>query len=118
MTTRYAEFRKLSPKITSALIKMRQESFKNGAVRGKYKVLTALAIVVVTKCEPCVRSYVKSAIRAGVTEEELTEFLNVAITEGGCPAEQWAIKAYKFYKELKQSKQIEEELCCQDEEIE
>jgi len=47
-----------------------------------------------------------------VTQEELLEFLNVAITEGGCPAEQWSLKAYQVYKELQQGKQIEEEVCC------
>jgi AhpD family alkylhydroperoxidase len=79
---------------------MRQETFRDAAVAAKYKILAALAIVVVTKCEPCIRAYAKMAYQVGVTQEELLEFLNVAMTEGGCPGEQWALKAYEVYKHL------------------
>lgn len=90
----YAELRKSSPKVTGGLVRMREETFKDAAVPAKYKILTALAIVVVTKCEPCVKAYTKMAYQVGVTQEELLEFLNVAMTEGGCPGEQWATKAF------------------------
>lgn len=54
---------------------------------GKYKLLTALAISIAIRCEPCIRAYVKSAIDRGITREELVEFLNVA-TMQGCPGEE------------------------------
>lgn len=114
----YAEFRKLSPKVTGGLVRMREETFKDKAVNAKYKILSALAIVVVTKCEPCVKAYAKMAYRAGATREELLEFLNVAMTEGGCPAEQWALKAYKVFMELQQGIEIEEDVCCKIEDVE
>lgn len=65
----YAEFRKLSPRVTGGLVRMRQETFQDAAVAAKYKILAALAIVIVTKCEPCIRAYTKMAYRAGVTRE-------------------------------------------------
>lgn len=108
----YTEFRKLSPKVTGGLVRMREETFKDVAVPAKYKILAALTVVVVTKCEPCVNAYTKMAYQVGVTIEELLEFLNVAMTEGGCPGEQWALKAYQVYKELQDGKEIEEEVCC------
>jgi AhpD family alkylhydroperoxidase len=114
----YTEFRKLSPKVTGGLVRMREETFRDAAVPGKYKILAALAVVVVTKCEPCIKAYTKMAYQTGVTLEELLEFLNVAMTEGGCPGEQWALKAYQTYKELQQGKEIEEELCCRMEDFE
>ena len=55
----YTEFRKLSPRVTGGLIKMRTETFKDGAVPAKYKILAALAIVVATKCDPCIKGYTK-----------------------------------------------------------
>lgn len=113
----YTEFRKLIPKVTGGLVRMREETFKDGVVPAKYKVLAALVIVVVTKCETCVKAYTKMAFQMGVSQEELLEFLNVAMTEGGCPGEQWALKAYQVYKELKEGKQIEEEVCCKLEDI-
>lgn len=112
----FKEFRKLSPKVTGGLIRMRAATFKDGAVPAKYKMLAALAIVVATKCEPCIKGYTKMAYHAGVTPEELLEFLNVAITEGGCPAEQWALNAYQVYKDLQQGKTVKEEICCDTEE--
>lgn len=108
----YEEFRKLTPKVTGGLVRMREETFKDDAVPARYKILAALTVVVVTKCEPCIRAYAKMAHQAGVTEKELLEFLNVAMTEGGCPGEQWAMKALQSFRELQQGKQFEEEVCC------
>lgn len=111
----YTEFRRLSPKVTGGLVRMREETFMDSAVAAKYKILAALAIVIVTKCEPCIRAYTKLAYEAGVTQDELIEFLNVAMTEGGCPAEQWAMKAYQVFIELQQGGEVEEEVCCKSE---
>lgn len=112
MPTFYEEFRKLTPKVTGGLVRMREETFKDDAVPAKYKILAALAIVIVTKCEPCIRAYAALAYKANVTEKELLEFLNVAMTEGGCPGEQWAMKALQAFRELRQGKEFEEEVCC------
>lgn len=108
----YAKLRKLSPKVTGSLIRMRAETFKDDAVPAKYKILCALAIVIVTKCEPCVKAYTEMAFNTGISQAEFIEFLNVAITEGGCPGEEWALKALKTYEDLKSGKKIEEEVCC------
>jgi AhpD family alkylhydroperoxidase len=96
----YTEFRKLSPKVTGGLVRMRENTFKDESVPAKYKILAAVVAVVVTKCEPCLRAYTKMAFQAGATLDELVEFLNVAITEGGCPGETWALKAFETYKNL------------------
>lgn len=98
MSELYTEFRKLSPKVTGGLVRMRQETFKDNIVPAKYKILAALCIVVNTKCEPCIKTYTKMAYKSGVTLDELIEFLNVSMTEGGYPGEQWALKAYQVYK--------------------
>lgn len=95
----FAEMRRLSPKVTGGLMRMREESYRDGAVPAKYKILTALAISVAIRCEPCIRAYARMAHERGATLEELVEFLNVAMTMQGCPGEEWAIKAYTVYKE-------------------
>jgi len=96
----FAELRRLSPKVTGGMMRARQAAYENGTVAGKYKLLTALAISIAITCEPCIRAYVKMALDQGATQEELIEFLNVAMTMQGCPGEEWALKAYGFYKEL------------------
>ena len=111
----YTLFRKLSPKVTGGLVRMREDTFKDAAVPAKYKILTALVAVVVTKCEPCLRAYTKMAFQAGATQDELVEFLNVAITEGGCPGETWALKAFETYKNLQAGQDVKEDLCCKTE---
>jgi AhpD family alkylhydroperoxidase len=95
----FAELRKLSPKVTGGLLRMRQEAYRDGVVPAKYKLLTAMAISIAIRCEPCIRAYVQMACDKGITQEELIEFLEVAMTMQGCPGEEWALKAYKAYKE-------------------
>lgn len=96
----FAEMRKLSPKVTGGIMRARKASYEDGKVAGKYKLLTAMAISVAIRCEPCIKAYVKMALDRGATQEELIEFLNVSITMQGCPGEEWALKAFAFYKEF------------------
>lgn len=95
----FAELRKLSPKVTGGLLRMREEAYRDAAVPAKYKLLTAMAISIAIRCEPCIRAYVKMAYEKGISQEELIEFLEVAMTMQGCPGEEWALKAYAAYKQ-------------------
>ncbi len=94
----FTELRRLSPTVTGALLRMRQAAYRDATVPAKYKLLTAMAISIAIRCEPCVRGYVRLAREKGVTQEELLEFLEVAITMQGCPGEEWALKAYQAFK--------------------
>lgn len=95
----FEELRRLSPKVTGGLVRMRQEAYRDAAVAAKYKLLTAMAISIAIRCEPCIRAYVRMACDKGVSQDELIEFLEVAMTMQGCPGEEWALKAYAAYKE-------------------
>jgi hypothetical protein len=46
------------------------------------------------------------AVDKGITQEELIEFLEVAMTMQGCPGEEWALKAYAAFKECLNSESI------------
>ena len=109
----FGELRRLSPKVTGGLVRMRQETYRDGAVPAKYKLLAALAISVAIRCEPCIHAYVKMAHEKGITQEELIEFLEVAMTMQGCPGEEWALKAYVAYKEYaSEERPAEAAACC------
>jgi AhpD family alkylhydroperoxidase len=110
--TLFGELRRLSPKVTGGLLRMRQETYRDGAVPAKYKLLTALTVSIAIRCEPCIRAYVKMAHEKGVTQEELIEFLEVAMTMQGCPGEEWALKAYAAYKEYASGEQPAEAAAC------
>lgn len=108
----FGELRRLSPKVTGGLLRMRQETYRDGAVPAKYKLLTAVAISAAIRCEPCIRAYVKMAYEKGVTREELIEFLEVAMTMQGCPGEEWALKAYAAYKQAVNGDELTAETAC------
>lgn len=109
----FHELRRLSPKVTGGLLRMRQEAYCDGVVPAKYKLLTAMAISIAIRCEPCICAYVRMAVEKGMTQEELIEFLEVAMTMQGCPGEEWASKAYKAYKEhTSGSRSSESSTCC------
>ena len=97
--TLFEELRRLSPKVTGGLLRMQQEAYRDAAVAAKYKLLTALVVSVAIRCEPCINAYVRMAYQKGATQEELIEFLEVAMTMQGCPGEEWALKAYAAYKD-------------------
>ncbi|MEK7331542.1 MAG: carboxymuconolactone decarboxylase family protein [Candidatus Eisenbacteria bacterium] len=107
-----AELARLSPEITASIARMRQAAYAPGQVPSKYKLLTAAAMSVVIRCEPCIRAYVEWAAKKGATKEELVEFLNVAMTMQGCPGEEWALKALRAYDELIEGRGVSTDGCC------
>ncbi|MEW6543122.1 MAG: carboxymuconolactone decarboxylase family protein [Nitrospirota bacterium] len=108
----FEELRRLSPKVTGGLLRMRQEAYRDGAVPARYKLLAALAVSIAIRCEPCIRAYVRMAYDKGVSQEEFIEFLEVAMTMQGCPGEEWALKAYAAYKERADSQPPPVEVAC------
>ncbi len=111
--TAFEELRRLSPKVTGGLLRMRQEAYRDAAVAAKYKLLTAMTISIAIRCEPCIRAYVQMAVEKGISQEEFIEFLEVAITMQGCPGEEWALKAYAAYKECTAGdKSATDATCC------
>lgn len=94
----FVELRRLSPTVTGGLVRMRQEAYRDATVPAKYKLLTAMAISIAIRCEPCIQAYVQMAVDKEISQQELIEFLEVAMTMQGCPGEEWALKAYAAYK--------------------
>ncbi len=108
----FAELRKLSPKVTGGLLRMRQETYRDAAVAGKYKLLAAMVVSITIRCEPCIRAYVRMAYDKGVSQQELIEFLEVAMTMQGCPGEEWALKAFAAFKDCVSGQQAADTVCC------
>ncbi len=94
----FAEFRRLSPRVSGGLARMREATYADGEVPAKYKLLAALVVSAAIRCQPCIHSYARVARERGASEQELIEFLNVAITMQGCPGEEWAIKALAAFR--------------------
>lgn len=110
-----SEFSKLTKGVTIHIDKMRKDAiFTEGAVPAKLKALGAVLWSISARCEPCIKYYVGQAVRLGVTETELGEFLAVASVMGGCVGEMWALKAYQAFKGLRagEAAPCGEESCC------
>ena len=100
--------------MTGGLLRMRQVAYRDAAVPAKYKLLTAMVVSVTIRCEPCIKAYVRMAHEKGISQEELIEFLEVAMTMQGCPGEEWALKAYRVYKECLMGGLIDKTaMCCE-----
>lgn len=108
----FGELRRLSPKVTGGVMRMREEAYREKAVPAKYKLLTAMSISIALRCEPCIEAYVKMACDKGISQDEFIEFLDVAMTMQGCPGEEWALKAFKAYKDHMTGQQVLEGASC------
>ena len=56
-----------------------------GALGAKTKQAMAIALSLLAKCEPCVKSHIKKARSMGFTQEEIDEAAWMAIAFGGAP---------------------------------
>lgn len=77
---------KLDSKVYNAAMKLEEFAFADGALSKKHKELIALAIGVITDCESCMQWHMGEAVKAGATQREVVEALEVAIEMGVVPA--------------------------------
>ncbi len=67
-----------------------------GALDARTKRAAAIALSVLTKCEPCAKIHIRKAREMGFTQEEIDEAAWLAVAFGGCPA-------MMFYNSVKKS---------------
>jgi AhpD family alkylhydroperoxidase len=73
-------------KVYKAFLEMEEAAFSDGALSKKAKELIAVGISVVTHCDSCMHWHIRQASRAGATEAEVLEAVEVGIEMGGGPA--------------------------------
>jgi AhpD family alkylhydroperoxidase len=69
-----------------AFLELERAAFADGVLPKKAKELIAVGISVVINCESCIQWHIEEAARAGATEQEVLEAVEVAIEMGGGPA--------------------------------
>ena len=88
-------------KTYAPFLELEARAFADGALGRKHKELMALSISIVTKCEPCMEWHLDQAMRAGATDQEIYETIDVAIEMGGGQAGAYArfvLKAMEYFK--------------------
>ncbi len=77
--------------------------FANGALDAKTKELIALAIGVSKRCDGCIASHARAAVRHGATPEEAAEAIGVSILMNGGPGTVYAPKAMQAFLEFSEA---------------
>lgn len=87
-----------------SFLQLEEKTFQHGALNKKTKELMALAVSIVTKCEPCMEWHLDQALQAGASDDEVYETIDVAIEMGGGPAQAYSrfvLRAMEFFKQKK-----------------
>jgi AhpD family alkylhydroperoxidase len=73
-------------RVYKAFLEMEEVAFSDGALPKRTKELIAAGISVVINCESCMQWHIEQASKAGATEPEVLEAIEVGIEMGGGPA--------------------------------
>jgi len=82
----HAKLLALDSKVYKAFLDMEKATFSDGALPKKIKELIAVGISVVGNCESCMQWHIEQAAKAGASEREVLEAVEVGIEMGGGPA--------------------------------
>lgn len=91
-----------SPDMMQTFSALHKSSTKGGSLSNLTKELIALGISISIRCNECITYHLSDAIKAGATEDEILETINVSVMMGGGPALMYATHAYEAMKEMMQ----------------
>ena len=94
------KLKEAAPEMMGAFGNLGKVVLKDGAISLKTKELIAVSLSVQNRCETCIMSHVKNAIKAGVTREELVDALGVCVLMGGGPNSAYAATALEVYDQF------------------
>lgn len=89
-----------APEVLQDFYQMHHDAFKEKKLTTKEKELIALGIAIGIRCEDCIYSHVRTALKMGATYEELVETVEVAIVMGGGPSTAYGSHALSLAKKL------------------
>jgi AhpD family alkylhydroperoxidase len=75
----------LKSKVYERFLEMQKAAFGKGKVPKKYKELIAIGISVVIDCESCMQWHIEQAAKAGASQQEVLEAVEVGIEMSGGP---------------------------------
>jgi len=69
--------------VYKAFLEMEKAAYADGALPKKHKELIAVGISVVMDCESCMQWHVEQAAKAGATQQEILEAVEIGMEMGG-----------------------------------
>lgn len=94
------ELRRAIPDVYKGFADLSRAALAPGALDTATKELIALAIGVSTRCDGCIASHARGAVRAGATKEQAAEAIGVAFLMDGGPATVYGPRAYAAFCEF------------------
>jgi AhpD family alkylhydroperoxidase len=73
----------IKSRVYQAFLGMEKAAYGDGALSKKHKELIAVGISVVTDCESCMQWHIEQAAKAGATQQEVLEAVEVGMEMGG-----------------------------------
>lgn len=98
------KLKEAAPEMMTAFGNLGKAVLKDGAISLKTKELIAVSLSVQNRCDTCIMSHVKNAIKAGVTREELVDALGVCVLMGGGPNSAYAATALEVFDQFSAEK--------------
>jgi len=93
------DLRKAIPDVYKGFAELHGAAMAPGALPTSTKELMALAIAVVEKCDGCIASHARGAVKAGATKQEAAEAIGVTYLMAGGPATVYGPRAYSAFCE-------------------
>src|SRR5262245_49526130 len=69
--------------VTKRFFRLDGQTYEDGALPAKTKELLGLVASAVLRCDDCIAYHIDQCVKAGVSDEELWEVLDVALIVGG-----------------------------------
>lgn len=93
------DLRRAIPEVYKGFGELHSAALAPGALSASMKELIALAIAVVERCDGCIASHSRGAVKAGASKEEAAEAIGVAFLMAGGPATVYGPRAYAAFCE-------------------
>ncbi len=88
------------PEVYAGYAALHGAAMCDGALPARMKELIALAIAATKECDGCVAAHARSAVRQGVSAEEVAEAMGVVILMNGGPGTVWGPRGYAAFEEF------------------
>ena len=78
------------------------QAYEDGVLPKKTKEMLGLVASLVLRCDDCINYHIIECKKAGATDDEFTEVMNIGLIVGGSIVIPHLRRAYKSWEELKQ----------------
>ena len=92
--------REMIPDVYRGLGQTGSAAMTSGSLDRKVKELMALVIGVAVRCDGCIASHARGAVRAGASKAEAAEAIGVSLLMQGGPATVYGARAYAAFCEF------------------